>query len=98
MRAWKWFAGGVIAAGLAWGCASTKGKDQATQGDVRAPRSSADAQLASAQPQIATTVTATSSGWDLDLRQVGLGFGIGVLLAIGFSLAVRFTRVHRLAH
>ena len=57
-----------------------------------------DAQLASAQPQIATTVTATSSGWDLDLRQVGLGFGIGVLLAIGFSLAVRFTRVHRLAH
>jgi len=49
MRAWKWFAGGVIAAGLAWGCASTKGKDQATQGDVRAPRSSADAQLASAK-------------------------------------------------
>ena len=57
-----------------------------------------DAQLASAQPQIAPTVTATSSGPDLDLRQVGLGFGIGVLLAIGFSLAVRFTRVHRLAH
>ena len=56
-----------------------------------------DAQLASAQPQIARR-TATSSGRDLDLRQVGLGFGIGVLLAIGLTLAVRFTRVHRLAH
>jgi hypothetical protein len=57
-----------------------------------------DAQLASAPSQVPTTVTPTSSGRDLDLRQVGLGFGVGVLLAIGLSLAIRFTRVHRLAH
>ena len=56
-----------------------------------------DAQLASAQSQSPTTVKATSSG-RTDLRQVGLGFGIGVLVAIGLSLAVRFTRVYRLAH
>ncbi len=56
-----------------------------------------DAQLASA-PSPDVVVTATSSGRAIDLRQVGLGFGIGVLLAIGLSLAIRFTRVHRLAH
>jgi hypothetical protein len=50
-------------------------------------------------PQTApTTETATNSGWELDLPQVGIGFGLGILLAIGLYLAVRFTRVHRLAH
>ena len=55
-----------------------------------------EAQLASApSPDV---VTATSSGRAIDLRQVGLGFVIGVLLTIGLSIAVRSTRVHRLAH
>jgi hypothetical protein len=58
-----------------------------------------DAQLAAAPPpDVPTTVAVTSSGRAIDLLQVGLGFGIGVLLAIGLSLALRFTRVHRLAH
>jgi hypothetical protein len=62
-----------------------------------------DAQLASAssadlRPSIPTTVAATSSGRLTDILQVGLGFGIGVLLTIALFLAVRFTRVHRLAH
>ena len=62
-----------------------------------------DAQLASAssadlRPSIPTTVAATSSGRLTDILQVGLGFGIGVLLTIALFLAVRVTRVHRLAH
>ena len=63
-----------------------------------------DAQLASAPyPDVRShssrrPSTATSSGRPLDLLQVALGFGIGVLLMIGLSIAVRFTRVHRLAH
>jgi hypothetical protein len=44
------------------------------------------------------TVAATTSGRELDLRQVGLGVGLGLLLALGLSLGVRLTRVHRLAH
>ena len=49
-----------------------------------------DAQLASApSPNVPTTAATTSSGRAIDLRQVGLGFGIGVLLAVGLSLAVR---------
>ena len=47
---------------------------------------------------ISTTEGATSSGWEFDLPQVGIGFGLGILLAIGLALAVRFTRVRRLAH
>jgi hypothetical protein len=63
-----------------------------------------DAQLASAsspdlqRPFAPTTVAATSSGRLTGILQVGLGFGIGVLLTIALFLAVRFTRVHRLAH
>ena len=59
---------------------------------VSAPYSSLDRQF------VPTTVAATSTGRTVDVLQVGLGFGIGVLLTIGLSLAVRFTRVHRLAH
>ena len=81
--------------------AAALGQNQATRMlDAREKSQTAkrDAQLASAASQIPTTVNATSSGRDIELRQVGFGFGIGVLLAIGLALAVRFTRVHRLAH
>ena len=63
-----------------------------------------DAQLASAstpdlrRPSAPTAAAATSSRRPTDLLQVGLGFGIGVVLTIGLFLAVRVTRVHRLAH
>jgi hypothetical protein len=43
-------------------------------------------------------VTATSSGREIDLPQVGIGFGIGLLLALGLYLAMRFTRIRPLAH
>ena len=58
-----------------------------------------DAQLASAPSlSLPTTVAASSADRSLDLLQLGLGFGIGVLLTMGLFLAVRFTRIHRLAH
>jgi hypothetical protein len=87
--------------------AATLGQEQfALMLDARERSQTAkrDAQLASASsPDLRrlsapTTAAATSSGRLTDLLQVGLGFGIGVLLTIGLFLAVRFTRVHRLAH
>jgi hypothetical protein len=49
-------------------------------------------------PTNVPTVTATSSGREIDFPQVGIGLGIGLLLAIGLYLAVRFTRIRPLAH
>lgn len=47
---------------------------------------------------VPTTVTATSSGREIDFPQVGIGLGIGLLLALGLYLAVRFTRIRPVAH
>ena len=47
---------------------------------------------------VPSPVTATSSGREIDLPQVGIGFGIGLLLALGLYLAMRFTRIRQLAH
>ena len=57
-----------------------------------------DDRFALHRQNVPTSEDAPSSGPSIDLRQVGLGFGLGVLLALGLSLAIRFTRVHRLAH
>ncbi|HET9438001.1 MAG TPA: hypothetical protein VFO64_07350 [Gaiellaceae bacterium] len=48
--------------------------------------------------QVPTTVTATSSGREIDAPQIGIGLGLGVLLALGLYLAVRFTRIRPVAH
>ena len=47
---------------------------------------------------VPATATATSSGREIDLEQIGFGFGMGILLATGLALALRYTRLHRLAH
>ena len=44
------------------------------------------------------TVTATSSGREIDAPQIGIGLGIGLLLALGLYLAMRVTRVRPFAH
>ena len=43
-------------------------------------------------------VSATHSGVDLEWPQLGVGFGLGVLLAVASFLAARMTRVRRLFH
>jgi hypothetical protein len=40
----------------------------------------------------------TSSGTEIEWPQVGAGFGIGLVLALGLYLAMRFTRIRPLAH
>ena len=66
--------------------------------DARERSQTLRAPLLSEPSELPTTPTATSPGRDFDLRQIGIGFAMGVLLAFGLSTAVRFTRVHRLAH
>jgi hypothetical protein len=39
-----------------------------------------------------------SSGREIELPQVGIGFGIGLLLALGLYLTLRYTRGRELAH
>lgn len=45
---------------------------------------------------IASPVSA--SGWELEWPQLGIGFGIGILLALGLVLAGRLMRFRPLAH
>jgi hypothetical protein len=43
-------------------------------------------------------VSVTTSGRDVEWPQIGIGFGVGILLAFGLYLAVRLTRARALAH
>jgi hypothetical protein len=43
-------------------------------------------------------VTATSSARDIEWSQLGIGFGIGLVLALGMYLAARYTRIRPVAH
>jgi hypothetical protein len=45
-----------------------------------------------------TTVSATSSGVELEWPQIGIAFGVGIALALGLMLALRATRQPPLAH
>jgi hypothetical protein len=46
-----------------------------------------------------TTVPSSSpSGREVEWPQVGIGFGIGMLLALGLVLALRMTRIRPIAH
>ena len=74
--------------------------DRALRIDVVVPTAYADAFERSAPPRGAmpTSVASESSGSDRDWSQLGIGFGIGLLLAIGLYLAMRFTRIRTFAH
>ncbi len=45
-----------------------------------------------------TTPSSTGSGTELDWPQIGIGFGMGLLLALGLYLAMKTTRHRPLAH
>jgi hypothetical protein len=47
---------------------------------------------------VPTTVAATSSGREIDFPQIGIGLGVGLLLALGLYLATRMTRIRPVAH
>jgi hypothetical protein len=49
-------------------------------------------------PVSATPAATAASASDIEWRQIGIGFGIGVLLAAGLLLAVRTTRLRLPAH
>jgi hypothetical protein len=42
--------------------------------------------------------TSATSGREIEWPQIGIGFGLGIVLAFGLLLAVRATRVRPLAH
>ena len=43
-------------------------------------------------------VAVTRSATDIEWGQIGIGFGVGLVLALGLYLAMRFTRIRPLAH
>jgi hypothetical protein len=45
-----------------------------------------------------TAIATSDSGSGLEWPQIGIGFGIGILLALGLMFTVRFTRVPPIAH
>ena len=45
-----------------------------------------------------TTIAASDSGREIEWTQIGMGFGLGILLAVGLFLAMRSTRSRQLAH
>jgi hypothetical protein len=45
-----------------------------------------------------TTIAASDSGREIEWSQIGMGFGLGILLAVGLFLAMRSTRIRQLAH
>ena len=47
---------------------------------------------------VPVTVSATSSGREIDVPQVGIGFGIGLVLLLGIFLALRAAHVRPFAH
>jgi hypothetical protein len=55
------------------------------------------AKLAAQSSGTASAVESTSN-WELSRSELGIGLGVGILLAGGLILAVQFTRNQRLAH
>jgi hypothetical protein len=45
-----------------------------------------------------TATSATSSGTEIEWSQIGAGFGLGILLALGLALMVRASRIRPVAH
>jgi len=50
------------------------------------------------EPTTVPVAVTTGSGREIEWPQVGIGFGVGILLALGLVLAMRATRIRPLAH
>jgi hypothetical protein len=48
--------------------------------------------------EVPVPISATSSGREHEWPQIGIGFGMGVILMLGLYLAVRYTRIRPLPH
>jgi hypothetical protein len=74
--------------------------DRARRINTVVPTAYLDVFERSAPPKGSPTVSTESagSGSELDWSQLGIGFGVGLLLAAGLYLAMRMTKVRRLAH
>ena len=57
-----------------------------------------DDHVTSVPADVPVSSPVTSSGREIEWPQVGIGVGIGALLAVGLLLAVRYTRPRPLAH
>jgi hypothetical protein len=69
--------------------------------DVVVPTASSDGHERSAPPrgEFTRQTDVSSSGTELELPQIGIGFAVGLLLALGMFLTMRYTRGGReLAH
>ena len=49
-------------------------------------------------PEAPTPGPVTSSGRDIEWPQIGIGFAVGLLLALALGMALRSTRIRPLAH
>lgn len=74
--------------------------DRAQRIDVIVPTATSDAHERSAPPsgEIASSTDSVSSGRELELPQIGIGFAIGLLVGVGLFLTMRYTRGRQLAH
>ena len=50
------------------------------------------------EPTNVPVASSPTSGRDFEWPQIGLGFGLGIVLALGLVLAMRHTRIRPLAH
>jgi hypothetical protein len=68
-------------------------------GDFAVTEGYVDANERTAPPaQTTPVVTATASGTDIEWPQVGIAFGIGIVLLLGLGLAMRAAHVRPFAH
>jgi hypothetical protein len=74
--------------------------DRARRINTVVPTTYLDAFERSAPPKGSTPISTGASGSssERDWSQLGIGFGLGLLLAVGLIVAMRMTRVRPLAH
>jgi hypothetical protein len=65
---------------------------------VRDHGDATEAKLVAQSRDIVSRVTESSSGSGFDWPQLGIGFGLGILLAVGLWFGMRMTKVRQLAH